>query len=337
MSWASILGHDAIREQLQIAYRSGRLAHGFLFCGPDGIGKELFAKEFAKALLCEKPAEALSACDTCQACVLVSAGTHPDVYWARKPEDKMEFPIDTIRELCGSLGLKPTRGSRKVAIVVGADDFNAESANAFLKSLEEPPPGTTVILIAGSVETQLPTIRSRCQIVSFAPLSKSALTQILRNQGVADDTQMERLIRLAGGSAQQAIALNDPDVWQLRKLILETLAADRPNSQRLIEQWSEFIEAAGKESAAQRLRATIVIRIVSDLLSQAMSLAVGRNADGADALESAALSRIAGKYDVEQLMELLDHCIEADRFVERRVQLVLLTDWLTQKLSPLKA
>lgn len=333
MSWENIHGHDVVREQFRSAFARGRLAHAFLFTGPSGVGKKLFAMELAKALLCESPPEALSACDRCDSCVQVMAGTHPDCSVTCKPDDKMELPIDTIRELCASLGLKPTRGSRKVAIVEDADDFNMESANAFLKSLEEPPPGTTLILLSTSPESQLATIRSRCQAVPFAPLSADALGTILAENGVADRVQAGRLIRLAGGSAGQALALNDPAVWDLRAALIDALGSPRLASAPLVEKWSEFIENAGKESAAQRLRASVVLRLLMDLLARSLHLAHGRDAGDFDSLEAEKLRRYAMRAGIDGLLDVLEKCVEADYWIDRRVQLVLLTEMVVEKLG----
>src|SRR5947207_10201823 len=196
MSWDRIRGHDAVRHTFQTAFARGRLGQAYLFVGPDGVGKRLFARELAKALLCDRPPAPLTACDHCPSCTQVEAGTHPDVFSVRTPEDKHDLPIDLMREFCARMALKPTRGGRKVGIVEDADDFNESSANSFLKTLEEPPPGSLLILLATSIDRQLPTILSRCQVVRFAPLGPADLSAVLAEQGVEDAAQRERLVRL---------------------------------------------------------------------------------------------------------------------------------------------
>src|SRR5262249_17651493 len=148
MSWRRIRGHEALVQGFTQAWRRGRLAHGYLFSGPPGVGKRLFADELAKALLCEAPpACRLEACDRCAACTLVAAGTHPDFFAVSRPEDTNEIPIAVMRELCRGLTLKTARGRGKVAVLDDADDLNEESANCFLKTLEEPPPRSVFILV----------------------------------------------------------------------------------------------------------------------------------------------------------------------------------------------
>ena len=127
MSWQKIRGHNRLVEAFTQAWRRGRLAHAYLFAGPQGVGKRLFAVELAKALLCESPPkDRLEACDECAACALVDAATHPDFFTASRPDDKNVIPIEVMRELCQGFALKTARGRGKVAILDDADDLDAE-------------------------------------------------------------------------------------------------------------------------------------------------------------------------------------------------------------------
>src|SRR5262249_14848600 len=109
MNRQSLYGHDRNWRAFEQAVGAGRLAHGYLFRGPEGVGKRLFAVELAKALLCEAQQSGLEACGQCSACQLMDAGNHPDFFMVHRPEDKVEMPIDTMRELCRSMALKPAR------------------------------------------------------------------------------------------------------------------------------------------------------------------------------------------------------------------------------------
>src|SRR5579864_7663912 len=154
-----------------------------------------------------------------------------------------------MRELCQDLSLKPARGRGKVAIVDDADDLNEESANCFLKTLEEPPPRSVLILIGTSPDRQLATIRSRCQVVHFFPLPAELVAEILRAPGVEDDKLIERLVHLSDGSPGQARALADPALWEFRRKFLKALSQPPFDNVALGQSWIQFVEEAGKESA----------------------------------------------------------------------------------------
>jgi DNA polymerase III subunit delta' len=341
VSWKRVLGHDAQVEAFRRAYRRGRLAHAYLFTGPPGVGKHLFGTELAKALLCEAAPPGtdrpLEACDRCPACVQVEAGTHPDFYTAARPADAAEFPVALMQQLCQAFSLKPARGRGKVILIDGADDFNEESANCFLKTLEEPPPGSVLLLVGSTTDRQLPTVVSRCQVIRFAPLADELVDELLREQGVEDAEQRRRLVCLGDGSPGLALALADPALWDFRRGFLDALAKPRFDPVALARTWQEFVEEAGKESAQQRRRAKLVLRLLLDFLDDALALRLGGEPRRTDPSDRAAAEVVAARADADTLLELLERCLEADEQIERRVQLVLvleaLLDALAQRLS----
>ncbi len=211
MSWHSVRGHDRIVESLRRSLGQGRFPHALFFVGPEGIGKRTFARKLAQALLCEtRGDDELDPCGVCPGCVQVAGSTHPDLIEAGCPEDKHELPISVIRDLCDWFSLKPARGRRKVAIVDDADDLNEEASNAFLKTLEEPPPGAVLILIGTSPEIQLETIVSRCQVVRFDPLPEPEIAALLLEQGITQDpAEAASLAALSEGSVSRALGLTD--------------------------------------------------------------------------------------------------------------------------------
>jgi DNA polymerase-3 subunit delta' len=323
--------------------KRGRLAHAYLFVGPSGIGKRLFAEELAKAILCEKTPHAakdgpLQACDQCEACKLVAAGTHPDLFVAVRPEESQAMPIDTMRELSRSLALKPARGRGKIAIIDDADALNDPitghaAANCFLKTLEEPPPRSLLILIGTSADLQLPTILSRCQTVYFAPLPRPLVADLLREQGIDDPALVERLAQMSGGSPGRARALADPDLWAFRRTLLHGLTQPQIDSVGLARKLMEFVEEAGKESAAQRRRASLLLDLLLDFFSNALALVAGGQPRLAEAEDLQALREFAKRADPDRLLDLMARCLEAGVQIDRRVQLVLVVEALLDALD----
>jgi DNA polymerase-3 subunit delta' len=333
VSWQRVKGHEAQIQAFDQAQGRGRLAHAYLFTGPAGIGKRLFAGELARALLCERPPDHLDACDHCTSCKLIEAGTHPDFFTVARPEDRHEVPIELMLELGQNFGLKSARGRGKVAILDDADDLNEESANCFLKTLEEPPPRSVLILIGTSTSRQLPTIVSRCQVVRFAPLPEPLVVELLRQQGIEDAALLARLVRLSGGSPGQAMLLADPELWAFRRTLLEGLTREQPDTVTLAKEWTQFVEEAGKESAAQRRRATLVLRLLIDFLNDALTLRLGGTPRLAEAEDLQLLERLAKRVDPERLLAMLERCLEADTQIERYVQLVLVLEGLMDALG----
>jgi DNA polymerase III subunit delta' len=333
VSWQGVRGHDDLIRAFDEIVRCGRLAHAYLFAGPAGVGKRLFARELAKALLCEGRGEALEACDQCAACALVDAGNHPDLFLAGRPEEAVELPIEVVRELCRNLSLKPARGGRKIAILDDADDLNDESGNCFLKTLEEPPPGSVLILVGASAERQLSTIVSRCQVIRFGRLPEDLVAELLRSQGVDDEDMVRRLARLSDGSLGQAQALADPALWEFRQSLLKELAGSPVDSVELARKWTRFTEEAGKEGGVQRRRAALVLRLLIDFLHDALRVAVGDRPRRTEQEDLPLLEYLGKRVDERSLLDLLERCLEADMQIDRRAQLVLVIEALIDALG----
>ncbi len=335
MGFNAVRGHAAAKEQLRTAYERGRLAHAFLFAGPTGVGKRTFATEFAKALLCENPPAGFDACDRCPACRQVAAGTHPQFYVAKTPEDKQELPVEVTREFRSRLALRPARGGRSVGLVEDADDFNESSANCLLKTLEEPPAGAVLVLLATDLARQLPTVRSRCQVVPFHPLGDADVAAVLAEHGVTESAEIARLVRLSGGSPGLAVDLAGGALAAFRDTLLAALAAPRPDPVSLAQDWIAVCEEAGKESAAQRARASNSLRIALDVLRLALRTALDpANTSGDDA---AAVRAIASRGGPDGGAGWIEACTEADYLVGRKVQLALVVEKLAGQLCSLPA
>lgn len=171
MSWSAIVGQPMAVRLLRQAITFNKVAHAYLFVGPQGVGKRLTAMELAKSLNCLSPRSDGSACDSCVSCRKIAAEppTHPDLVVVM-PDGRF-IKTDQMRELQSEMYARPTEGRARVAIIDGAERLNAEAGNRVLKLLEEPPPFAVFVLLTHNLAGVLPTIVSRCQIVNFPPLA----------------------------------------------------------------------------------------------------------------------------------------------------------------------
>ncbi len=263
------------------------------------------------------------------------AGTHPDLLQVAKPDDKQELPIRVIRDLCLDLGLKPMSGRRKVAIVDDADDLNDEAANAFLKTLEEPPAGSVLILVGTSAEGQLDTILSRCRVLRFDALPESELAELLvEQQIVANPVDAAKLARLAEGSVARARGLADPALADFRRGLFVDLSAGRGfDPSGLARQVEAFLATAGKEASARRIRARLVFGELLRLFRAAFRLGAGSNAAAPDPDDAQAAEVLADRLDLEVILALADRCMEAEYHVRRNLYLPMVLDSLFHDLG----
>ena len=173
MSFKAILGQGRAVTQLRQALQSDRLAHAYLFYGPNGTGKKLAALQFAKALYCG--AATADACDTCTTCHKIAGGNHPDVLLI-EPEGA-SVRIEAIRRIQNRLSYKPYESQRTTIIIDGCELLTLPASHALLKTLEEPPGNALLVLLAGRKEALPLTIVSRCQLLPFQPLAPATHRQ----------------------------------------------------------------------------------------------------------------------------------------------------------------
>jgi DNA polymerase-3 subunit delta' len=265
MDWGRFVGHDRQRKWFRHAIASHRLGSGMLFVGPAGIGKRTFAILLAKTLFCERvPADEFAPCGVCPSCLQVDGRTHPDLLLIAKQKDRNAILIEQIvgdrdhrgqEGLCHDLHLTPQQANRRIAIIDDADFLNPEAANAMLKTLEEPPKGAILILVGTSPQRQLPTIRSRCQVVRFDSPSIEESLAILTQQGHATEpSQLRSALELSGGDLEDARRMLDPDACEFRERLSQALAEVPPQAIPLARALIQYVDGAGTEAAAKRDR-----------------------------------------------------------------------------------
>jgi DNA polymerase III subunit delta' len=191
-------------QQLHARMQDERLPHALLISGVPGTGKTPFARHFAQLALCHRP-ESGQPCGGCSSCTQFRAGSHPDYRYVTIPEDKTVITIAQVRELIADLSLTSQHGGRKVALVEPADAMNAASANALLKTLEEPGAGTLLILVSARPARLPATIRSRCQMLRMLPPTSDLSMGWLNQHAPRKDWPV--LLGLAGGGPLAALQL----------------------------------------------------------------------------------------------------------------------------------
>lgn len=353
MAWQGIQGHDAVVERFRRAAQRGRLAGSFLFTGPSGIGKRHFALALAKGILCKGNEDrSVDPCEHCESCRLFGAGEsnlydldnelspHPDLYFVSKPSDKSFLPLELLigskehrgrAGLCYDISRTPFLGHRKVAVIDDADFLNAEGANALLKTLEEPPADSVLILIGTTTSKQLPTIRSRCQIIRFAPLSSRVLANLLVQQEVVPTPEQGlALAKRSGGSLDQAKELVDDAIDEIRSQLNQALAAKHVDAVALASQLNEFVEKAGKEASVRRRRLRLLFNLSIDFFREKLKkLEKPAKDDGKAGLQE------RHQNEASLTSKRLERTLDALEQIDRNANLPYVIDaWCSNIVSP---
>lgn len=310
--FTSLPHQSRVVEMFRRAAARGRLAHAYLLIGPESCGAFEFARLFAQAMLCRRSDEReLDACGDCSSCKQVLAGTHPDLLAVGLPEGKSELPIDLFvgsperrgkEGLCYEFSLKPMMAGRRIAIISDADAMNEASANALLKTLEEPPEQSILILLAEEVERLLTTIKSRCQIVYFASSVHDTLTSDAEHQELR---------------AQSRRLFSPPPIERV-PLANEVL---------------KLIEGAGKETATQRQAAQVIFESAIDAFREQLwsnTLSENKRYQPKNTLEE--------PETLECLAEMIEVTLQASYQVARYASIPLIMEsWLDQVVMSSRA
>jgi len=319
-------------QLLQRSLERGRLAHGYLFTGQSVSELEALAGALAKTLNCQQPIRAangaaIDSCDACLSCRKIDHATHPDVHWIR-PESKMRIiAIDQIRDLIKEIQLKPTEAEFKVVVIVEADRLKTEAANAFLKTLEEPPAKSILILLTTDLERILETILSRCLRLTFG--GDGAVP--------VDAPKMAWLTSFAEAAAQDQKSLISRyrlldellrKLTELREQVESVLKARSPLEQYaevekdLRERW-EYELTAAVEAEYRRRRADLLSALqwwLRDVWLRRLGDAAGRDGALLSFPQIAGTQKVANRVTPDEALENLEVLEQLQRWLGTNVQ-----------------
>ncbi|MCS7081231.1 MAG: DNA polymerase III subunit delta' [Chloracidobacterium sp.] len=323
MAFQELIGQAAAKELLQRNLRAQRLPSGLLFVGPAGVGKRQYALAVAQALNC--PVAPDEGCGACPSCRRIEQGEHPDVKLIAP--DGAYIKIGQVREAIQFIVGVPFEGRRRVLLVERADAFNTAAANAFLKTLEEPPSHAQIILISARPDTLPATIRSRCPMVRFTPLTPAEVEQCLGRYAKRPPDDLRFLGRLAQGRPGAVIGLDLEAYRQQRRLVLELL--ELLSQGRTV---ARLLKAAGYFGKLERPEFEAVLDLLAGLLRdltclKAYASAADQITDTDDLLIHsdirAKLQTLADQFTLERLHRALNRFEAIRRDLNRNINRVL--------------
>lgn len=327
MRFDDILGQDRVVDALQRSISANRVAHAYLFEGIAGCGRRTAALTLIAALFCLQPV-AGEACGSCPSCKKLAAGNHPDLHLLQPLPDKRDISIEQVRELQQMLSLRPFEAKRKACLIEPAERMSIGAANSLLKTLEEPPGHGLLILLTNQADLLLPTVRSRCQHLRFAPLGIDNLTTLLIRQGMTP-ANAAALAPLAEGSLEVARNLEGDDANTSRQLLLDALRQVRHQQVATVFDTSERL-AGGRNEA---------LELFDQLLSLLRDMLLLRTAASDRIVNVSLQGRLheeADRFLPARLMEALELAIETRRAIQGNVNPKLALDRYLLRYSRLR-
>jgi DNA polymerase-3 subunit delta' len=311
MSFAKLVGNQRNKEILQRLLKNGRINSTLIFAGPDGVGKRQFALAYAKAANCQKAHAgdyAPDGCDNCSVCRRIDSGNYGDVTVIRP--DGQFIKIGQTREIAEEVYFRPREGRQRFFIINEADRLREEAANSLLKTLEEPPSTSTIILLTARPDALLLTVRSRAQRLNFAPLSVAEMEKYLTENFPRPAADTALLARVTEGRIGQATAFDLSVYRQERRTLIELLEllAAGDNRQRLLKA-AEYLGKREREDFEKELA------MISSLLRDLFMLAAGRSADSIINID--AVDRLAPLAQKIGLMRLISWVEKFDQLRAR--------------------
>ncbi len=315
MKFESFAGNRKMIERLRRKLREGRFPHGLIFSGPEGVGKHTCALMIAKALNCTNAAPG-DFCDECSSCRKIQSGAHADLSTLGVEGEATQIKIAQVRLFLSTLELAPLEGRNKVFILDPADLLSSEASNALLKGLEEPPENSFFILITVNVQELLLTVRSRCQVYNFTPLTLDEIGQ----HGVAD----ELTARWSRGSIGRARRLDMARLKSERKILLDFLETVMTANE---DQFQELIHASAELGRAKQDFESRM-EVLSVLIGDVIYIKEGLSDRLANVDIQERLTKLAGRTPIDRLVRMSEFLRFIESSLKSNVNRQMLTDVL---------
>lgn len=335
-----LVGNNRVKDVLRRMLKMKRVPGALLFAGVEGVGKKLFALEMAKALNCREPV-GMEACDKCPSCARISQSKFPEytddddnkekLVWSAHPDVALARPfkrvisVKKMRELEREANFRPFEGRARALLIEEADKLNEASSNALLKTLEEPPPTAHLFLITSRPASLLPTIRSRCQVIRFAPLTTLEVEEHLLKEKRIPQGDARLLASVARGSIGRALVIDLESHRQQRDAMLDVLDAltIKPDRARLLRASEAMNDAKHKDEYEPRLD------VLATLIHDVWALSLGAPNDSiVNADLQAQLAKISSSVESRQLARWLSQLEHHRRGLDVNINRKVATDAL---------
>ena len=320
MSFKEVIGQDQAVNYLVKCALAGRLYQSYLFIGPQGVGKFLVAKNFAKLLNCLQKDS--GPCDKCSSCIKIENNNHPDIHFIGK-DPSGSIGIETVRELERLINLKPFEAKKKVFIIDNAQSLTAKAANALLKTIEEPPKDSVIILITAQIKLLFSTIVSRCQKVRFSIMGIEKLTQILQQKYRLFPAEAHFLAHISGGRLQEALRFKEENLTEQKNRIIDLILKKR-----------EPILESFLENTLDKNKTRDLLMILLGLFRDILLVKIGSPCDlliNIDRKDEISSSR--DRFTIQYLEEIISDIVSLNIYLEQNINLKIALNWLSARLS----
>jgi DNA polymerase-3 subunit delta' len=330
----NILGHEWAVNLLCQHVAQDRLRHAYLLTGPQGVGRRTLALRLAQAVNCPQPAAPGVPCMACRTCTQIERMQHPDLAVVQAEQVGGTLKVDQVRELQHSLALAPYEARHRIALLLRFEEAHPSAANALLKTLEEPPGQTILLLTASDAESLLPTIVSRCEVLRLRPLPIEQAAEGLQERWQVPADSARLLAHLAGGRPGYALNLyQQPERMEQRtawlEMLYEALPASRAQRFALIEDLAKNKEHF-KEQLSQILRAWL------PLWRDVMLVTAGSSAPLLNPDQEASVQNIASALDLKTAQQAIVHIENTLERLDRNVNTRLAAEVLMLDLPCLR-